>query len=81
MFFPGFDKLSAPKNTNASFFRVVGSMKYEKIIIFHSNITRKCYISVFYHCTVKPVYNDQPRDPKFLTIVDRWPLSKGNFLI
>ncbi len=24
--------------------------------------------------TVKPVYNDHPRDPKFMAVVDRWSL-------
>ncbi len=25
-------------------------------------------------CTVKPVYNDHPRDPKIVAVVDRWSL-------
>ncbi len=28
-------------------------------------------------CTVKPVYNDHPWDPKFEAVVDRWSLSRG----
>jgi len=28
---------------------------------------------------VKPVYNDHPRDPKIVAIVDRWSLS-GDYL-
>ncbi len=28
---------------------------------------------------VKPVYNDHPLDPKIVTVVDRWSLSKGHF--
>jgi len=30
---------------------------------------------------VKPVYNDHPRDPKFVTVVDRWSLFRGNFML
>jgi hypothetical protein len=28
--------------------------------------------------TVKPVYNENPRDPKIVTVVDRWSLFKGH---
>jgi hypothetical protein len=28
--------------------------------------------------TVKPVYKDHPRDPKIVTVVDRWSLFKGH---
>ncbi len=31
----------------------------------------------FFVNTVKPVYNDHPRDPKFVAVVDRWPLFRG----
>ncbi len=31
--------------------------------------------------TVKPVYNDQPRDPKFGAVVDRWSLFRGGFYL
>jgi hypothetical protein len=27
--------------------------------------------------TIKLAYNDHPRDPKFVTIVDRWSFSRG----
>ena len=27
--------------------------------------------------TVKPVYNDHPRDPTFVVVVDRWSLFTG----
>jgi hypothetical protein len=30
--------------------------------------------------TVKPVYNDHPRDPKFVVVVDRWLLFRGRFM-
>ncbi len=30
--------------------------------------------------TVKPVYNDRPRDPKFVAVVDRWSLFRGRFM-
>ncbi len=29
-------------------------------------------------CTVKLVYNDHPRDPKFVAVVDRWSLFRGS---
>ncbi len=29
-------------------------------------------------CTVKPVYNDHPRDPKIVAVVDRWSLFGGH---
>ena len=28
--------------------------------------------------TVKPVYNDQPRDPKLVVVIDKWSLFGGN---
>ena len=28
-------------------------------------------------CTVKPVYNGHPWDPKILAVVDWWPLFRG----
>jgi hypothetical protein len=28
--------------------------------------------------TVKPVYNDHPRDPKIVAVVDRWSLFGGH---
>ena len=31
--------------------------------------------------TVKPVYNDHPRDPKVVTVVDRWSLFRGSFML
>ncbi len=31
--------------------------------------------------TVKPVYNDHPRDPKFVAVVDRWSLFRGRFML
>ena len=29
--------------------------------------------------TVKPVYNDHPRDPKNRSVIDRWSLFRGTF--
>jgi hypothetical protein len=30
--------------------------------------------------TVKPVYNDHHRDPKFETVIDKWSLFRGSFI-
>jgi hypothetical protein len=30
--------------------------------------------------TVKPEYNNHPRDPKFVAVLDRWSLFRGNFM-
>jgi hypothetical protein len=30
-----------------------------------------------YSCTVKPVYNGHPWDPKIVAVVHRWPLFRG----
>ena len=30
---------------------------------------------------VKSVYNDHPRDPKFVTVVGRWPLFRSSFML
>ena len=32
-------------------------------------------------CTVKPVYNDHPRDPEFVAVVERWSLFNGSFIL
>ncbi len=31
--------------------------------------------------TVKPVYNDRPRNPVFVAVVDEWSLFRGRFVI
>jgi len=31
--------------------------------------------------TVKLVYNDHPRDPEFVAVVDRWSLFRGSFML
>ena len=31
--------------------------------------------------TVKPVYNDHPRNPKFVAVVDRWSLFRGSSML
>jgi len=36
--------------------------------------------SLYQYNSVKPVYNDHPRDPKFVTVVDRWSLFRGSFM-
>jgi len=35
---------------------------------------------IFLH-TVKPVYNGHPRDPNIVTVVDRWSLFRGTFML
>ena len=30
--------------------------------------------------TVKPMYNDYPRDPKIVAVVDGWSLFRGSFM-
>ena len=35
----------------------------------------------FFLNTVKPEYNDHPRDPKFEAVVDRWSLFRGSFML
>jgi hypothetical protein len=37
--------------------------------------------AIFTSNTVKPVYNDHPRDPKFVVVVDRWSLFRGRFML
>ncbi len=36
---------------------------------------------IFVVYTVKPVYNNQPWDPKFVAVVDRWLLIRGRSLL
>ena len=36
------------------------------------------YYQKCFECTVKPVYNDDPRDPKIVAVVDRWSLLRGH---
>jgi len=31
--------------------------------------------------TVKPAYNDHPRDAKFVAVVDRWTLFRDSFIL
>ncbi len=35
---------------------------------------------VLLRATVKPVISDQPCDQKFVAVVDRWSLFRGNFM-
>jgi len=44
-------------------------------------IARLYIFIVILGCTVKPVYNDHPRDPKFVAVVDRWSLFRGSFVL
>ncbi len=37
---------------------------------------------VFFKNTVKPVYNDHPRDLEFfVAVVERWSLYRGRFML
>ncbi len=45
----------------------------EKVRIFVCSLRIR-----FNHDTVKPEYNDHLRDPKFVTVVDRWSLFIGS---
>ncbi len=31
--------------------------------------------------TVKPVYNNHPRDTEFVAVVERWSLFRGSFML
>jgi len=35
----------------------------------------------WFKCTVKPVYNGHPWDPKIMAVVDRWSLFRGTFML
>jgi hypothetical protein len=53
---------------------------------FLSTIEKNCtyifYFVIFsFPCTVKLVYNDHPRDPKLVAVVDRWSLFRGSFML
>ncbi len=37
-------------------------------------------VNIFWH-TVKLVYNDHPRDHKFVAVVDRWSLFRGSSML
>jgi len=47
----------------------------------HTHTNTHTYIMIQDTCTVKLVYNDHPRDPEFLAVVDRWSLFRGNFIL
>ncbi len=38
-------------------------------------------INNVFKSTVELVYNDHPRDPKIVTVVDRWSLFRGSFVL
>ncbi len=41
-------------------------------------VTRLACPGLFdFECTVKHMYNDHPRDPKFVAVVDKWSLFRG----
>jgi hypothetical protein len=40
-------------------------------------VTLKSFLQLRRWCTVKPVYNGQPWDPKIMAVVDRWSLFRG----
>jgi hypothetical protein len=48
-----------------------------KFSIFHSG-THASKFAVKFRDTVKPLYNDHPRDPKIVAVVDRWSLFGGH---
>ena len=48
---------------------------------WESWITREKYsnmLCIKFLCTVKPVYNDHPQDPKIVAVVDWWSLLRGH---
>jgi len=45
--------------------------------VFKSWTGQNRKIKIFFKpSTVKPVYNDHPRDPKIVAVVDRWSLAQ-----
>jgi len=45
------------------------------------NATKMLSIFSLIADTVKPVYNDHPRDPEFVVVVDRWSQSRDGFML
>jgi len=45
------------------------------------NQTFLCCFQLIFEYTVKPVYNDHPRETKFVAVVDRWSLFRGSFIL
>ena len=67
---------------------VLGDCCHSRVMLFtptnkSRNIkSRSLFVNtLIYVNTVKPVYNDHPRDPKFVAIVDRWWLFRGSFIL
>ena len=57
------------------FYHVAGSLA-QKMPFSYINKTAPNFIS-----TVKPVYNDNPQNPKFVAVVERWSLFRGSFML
>ncbi len=51
-------------------------IKYLYTVIFQSAWLLEQSSTGILKSTVKPLYNDHPRDPKFVTVVDRWSLFR-----
>ncbi len=52
---------------------------------FYQHFTHGFFVQIKFcaklSCTVKPVYNDHPREPKFVAVVDRLSLFRGCFML
>ncbi len=49
--------------------------------IYQQKFTTKSHFHSLMKFTVKPVYNDHSRDPKFAAVVDRWLLFRGSLML
>ncbi len=47
------------------------------VLLFHAHFQNTQILHI--ESTVKPVYKDHPRDPKFVAVVDKWSLFRGRF--
>jgi hypothetical protein len=62
-----------------------------KIALIQAICLRNKVLKIFICCydssvsslmkTVQPMYNDHPRDPKYVAVVDRWSLFRGIFML
>ena len=65
-------------------YRILNLYYKPKIFLFKvvfeimNNINLNKFVNIG---TVKPVYNDHPRDPKLVAVVDRWSLLGVNFML
>ncbi len=56
----------------------------ERFTKLHKLVWLLCFgfrLELIFDTTVKPVYNDHPRDPKFMAVGDRWSLFRGSFIL